>query len=147
MEIRIVPMTLDHVDQVAELEKLIFSIPWTYNMIANELKNEHASYYVAITDESLVIGYIGLHVAYDQGYITNIAVLPDFRSLGVGASLLSRAINRCNEAEVEKLTLEVRQSNEIAISLYQKFGFHVVGKRINYYRNPTEDALIMLKSF
>ncbi|MGI6576657.1 MAG: ribosomal protein S18-alanine N-acetyltransferase [Eubacteriales bacterium] len=147
MEIRIKPMTFDHLDQMVELENRCFSIPWSREMLSDELINEHAIYYVAVTEDDTLIGYIGMHVVFDQAYITNIAVSPDFRQLGIGKALLSRAIETCKDMDVVSTTLEVRESNEIALSLYRSFGFKPVGKRISYYRNPTEDALIMLLNF
>ena len=65
MEVRIIPMTAEHIEDVAEMERLVFSIPWSRKMIADELSNMHASYYVAVTDENLIIGYIGLHSVQD----------------------------------------------------------------------------------
>ena len=144
MEIRIVPMAFAHLDQVVEIDNRSFSIPWSRKMFFDELMNEHARYFVSIADEKTPVGYIGMHVVFDEAYLTNIAVSPDHRRLGIGKKLLSRILETCREMDVTSVTLEVRVSNEVAISLYRSFGFRPVGKRINYYRNPTEDAYIML---
>lgn len=144
MEIRIEQMEFEHLDQVVELDNRCFSIPWSRKMFLDELLNGHSKYFVAVAKNDAVIGYIGLHHVFDEAYITNLAVSPDFRRLGIGKALLSRALETCRSMDISSVTLEVRESNVVAMSLYRSFGFSPVGKRINYYRNPIEDALIML---
>ena len=77
--VRIVPMNADHLDEVADLERICFSAPWSRNMLAEELENACAAFLVALNDEGKVIGYAGLQVVLDEGYITNVAVHPDYR--------------------------------------------------------------------
>ena len=94
-----------------------------------------------------VIGYAGLLVAADEGYITNVAVDPSRRRQGVAAQLLQVFDNFARGNQLAFLTLEVRPSNTAAIALYQGFGFEEVGRRKNYYDLPKEDALILTKYF
>lgn len=87
MHVRIVPMTGDHLDEVAELERICFTTPWSRNMLVEELQNDCAAFLVALDDEDHVAGYAGLLVVLDEGYITNVAVRPECRRNG--ASLRS----------------------------------------------------------
>ena len=94
-----------------------------------------------------VIGYAGLLVAADEGYITNVAVDPSRRRQGVAAQLLQVFDNFARGNRLAFLTLEVRPSNAAAIALYRGFGFREVGRRRNYYDLPKEDALILTKYY
>jgi ribosomal-protein-alanine N-acetyltransferase len=143
MKVEIVPMKHSHLDQMAELEKVCFSMPWSRDMLADELGNKHAVYYIAEADDDRVAGYIGMHMVLDEGYITNVATAPEFRRKGVASSLIRKIIERCGTEKLIYVTLEVRESNSGAIDLYQKFGFKKIGKRTDYYQKPREDALIM----
>ena len=93
-----------------------------------------------------MLGYAGLHVVLDEGYIANVAVEEPARRHGVASALLD-VYCRFGQANLAFLTLEVRASNDPAIGLYEKLGFRQVGLRKNYYRNPKEDALILRMEF
>ena len=88
MHVRIVPMTADHLDEVAELERICFSTPWSRNMLAEELDNALSAFLVALDDAGRVVGYAGLQVVLDEGYITNVAVRPECRRKGIAGKLL-----------------------------------------------------------
>ena len=143
-EIDIVPMTEGHVDEMAELEQLCFSMPWSRDMLAGELVNDYARYFVAEDFKGNVVGYIGMHLIIDEGYITDVAVSPEHRKSGRGSALMRQVKRPAVQEKLKLLTLEVRRSNEIAQKLYKKYGFSVVGVRKGYYQPPREDALIML---
>ena len=148
MHIKIVPMNADHLEELEKLERLCFSRPWSRKMLAEELENQCAAFLVAedaVTDD--VLGYAGLLVAADEGYITNVAVDPSRRRQGVAAQLLQVFDNFARGNQLAFLTLEVRPSNTAAIALYQGFGFREVGRRRNYYDLPKEDALILTKYY
>ena len=83
----------------------------------------------------------------DEGYISNVAVGPDYRRAGIADALIDRLLTLCREHELSFVTLEVRSGNKPAIALYEKHGFKTVGLRKNYYERPREDALIMTKFF
>ena len=89
---------------------------------------------------------MGLSKIVGEGYVTNIAVLPEYRRLGIGEKILGYVIDN-TKAELEFISLEVRVSNIAAISLYEKFGFERAGLRKRFYTNPQEDAIIMTKYF
>ena len=147
LHVRIVPMTADHLDEVAELERICFTTPWSRNMLAEELDNYLSAFLVALDDNGKVAGYAGLQAVLDEGYITNVAVDPSRRRQGVAAQLLQVFDNFAHGNQLAFLTLEVRPSNTAAIALYQGFGFREVGRRRNYYDLPKEDALILTKYY
>ena len=147
LHVRIVPMTADHLDEVAELERICFSTPWSRNMLAEELENALSAFLVALDDSGRVVGYAGLQVVLDEGYITNIAVRPECRRQGVAAKLLQVFLDFAAGNRLAFLTLEVRASNYDAIALYGSRGFRSAGRRKNYYEHPREDAIIMTKEF
>jgi ribosomal-protein-alanine N-acetyltransferase len=143
MTFEIKPMGRSHLDQVAELEKTCFSMPWSHEMFENEIKNRHAVYYVAVIEEEGVVGYIGMHVIFEEGYIMNLATAPGLRRRGIARALLGKAIDYCRSRGLSYITLEVRESNDAAISLYESFGFRAISMRAGYYRDPPENALVM----
>lgn len=139
-------MEYQDVSAVAEIEKLSFSSPWTEQMIEEEIDNDFAFMFVA-QEDGVICGYCGVQLMVGEGYITNIAVHPEFRRKGIGRLLVQKLIDLAEEAEAEFLTLEVRESNIPAIALYTSMGFETVGVRSRYYTNPTEDALLMTRKF
>lgn len=147
MHVRIVPMNADHLDEVAELERICFSTPWSRNMLAEELDNALSAFLVALDDSGKVAGYAGLQVVLDEGYITNIAVRPECRKQGIAGKLLQVFLDFAQGNHLAFLTLEVRASNYDAIALYGSRGFRSVGRRKNYYEHPKEDAIIMTREF
>ena len=147
MHVRIVPMTADHLDEVAELERVCFTTPWSRNMLAEELDNYLSAFLVALDDNDNVAGYAGLQAVLDEGYLTNVAVRPDCRRQGIAGKLLQVFLDFAKGNHLAFLSLEVRASNYDAIALYGSRGFRSVGRRKNYYEHPREDAIIMTKEF
>ncbi len=143
MKVQIVPMNGDHLDEVAELERVCFPDPWSRNMLKEELENDLAAFLVALDGQGTVAGYAGLQVVLDEGYILNVAVRPDCRRQGVAGQLLQVFLDFARGNQLSFLTLEVRASNYAAIALYGSRGFRGVGRRKNYYEHPKEDAVIM----
>lgn len=139
-------MNESHVRQIAELEKLCFNDPWSENSIASELSNKLSLWLVAIEDDK-VVGYVGSQTVLGETDMMNIAVHPDYRKKGIGTALIVGLIGALEKRGSHSLMLEVRISNEVAISVYRKLGFDEVGRRKNYYRNPKEDALILRKEW
>ncbi|MBE6986307.1 MAG: ribosomal-protein-alanine N-acetyltransferase [Ruminococcaceae bacterium] len=135
-----------HVSQVAQLEKLCFSDPWSENSIASELENPLALWLVA-EKNGAVVGYVGSQTVMDETDMMNIAVHPDHRRQGIAEALIEALIAVLKRKGSYCLTLEVRASNENARRLYEKLGFCQAGIRKNYYRNPREDAIILRKEW
>ena len=139
-------MNAGQVAQIADLEKICFSDPWSENSIAFELENKLAHWLVAQEGE-MVAGYIGSQTVMGETDMMNVAVHPDFRRRGIAEALGKRLVEDLKAMESHSLTLEVRASNAPAIALYEKLGFSQIGRRKNYYRNPREDALILRKEW
>ena len=146
MNYKLVPMDRSHLAGVAELERLCFSAPWNEAMLEEELYNDTASFIVAEGEDGQVLGYAGLHVILDEGYIDNVAVRPTCRRQGIADRLLD-VFCRFGQANLAFLTLEVRPSNTAAVALYEKHGFQQAGRRKDYYENPREDALLLTREF
>lgn len=147
MPVRIVPMKTEHLDAVAELERSCFTVPWSRNALAEELDNALSAFLVALDENDRVVGYAGLQVVLDEGYITNVAVRPDCRRRGVSGKLLDVFERFAEGNHLAFLSLEVRASNYAAIALYGQHGYRGVGRRRNYYEHPKEDAVIMTREF
>lgn len=147
MNYDIISMTADHLDQAAEIERICFSDPWSRRMLAEHLENECAATLVAQGEDGTVLGYAGLLVAADEGYITNVAVRPEYRRQGVASQLLDVFARFAWGRGLAFLTLEVRASNAAARALYAKHGYIQAGLRKNYYEHPKEDAVIMTRTF
>ena len=136
----------NHVSQVAQLEKLCFSDPWSENSVASELNNPLSLWLVAL-DGDAVAGYVGSQSVMGETDMMNIAVDPNYRRQGVAAALVEELVRQLKAKGNHCLTMEVRASNDAAIALYEKLGFAQIGRRPNYYRNPREDALILRKEW
>ncbi len=139
-------MTTAHLDGVCAIENECFAHPWSRGSLENALSDPNAVFCVAIENGG-VIGYIGMLFVLDEGYICNVAVSQSFRKRGVGSALIQTLVTHCKKNDFAFLTLEVRESNAAARSLYEDFGFVKVGERKNYYTDPTENAVLMTLYF
>ena len=128
---------------MAELDKICFSIPWSQKAFEQEIMENQQALYLVAENEGQIIGYAGLWGILEEGHITNVAVHPDYRCKGLGELLVSKLIEISKDKGIDKYTLEVRVSNYEAIALYRKLGFQPAGRRLNYYEDVGEDALIM----
>lgn len=137
-------MTEDDVDGVLDITNSCFSTPWSRKSIFGELNNPLAKYIVAKDlDLNLVVGFVGVWIVVGEGDITNIAVHPNYRELGIASKLISSLLSLCEELNCSLINLEVRASNAIAQNLYKKFSFTENGIRKGYYENNKEDAILM----
>ncbi|MEX1248607.1 MAG: ribosomal protein S18-alanine N-acetyltransferase [Anaerolineales bacterium] len=135
-------------DRVFQLEQRIFPRPWTRKSYEFELEQNPASEQWVIeagmgNEDAQVVAYSVCWYLGDEVHIANLAVAPKFRRLGLGRRLLSHALTRAAEKGMQSATLEVRISNRAAQALYERFGFHEVGRRKSYYSDNREDALLM----
>ncbi len=135
-----------HLDEIQAIENECFSLPWHRAALENQIIASNCIFLAALDNDGAVMGYIGMMLVIDEGYISNIAVSPEFRRRGVADALICALIERAKES-LAFLTLEVRESNHPAVYLYTKHGFEVVGKRKNYYDKPKENALLMTLFF
>ncbi len=143
MEYRIIEMSAEHIPCIALLEKECFSSPWSEKAFLNELQNDNSHFLVAYSEE--VLGYIGVQEICGEAYITNIAVFEKYRNLRIGRTLLKKAVEGALSRNCDFITLEVRESNKPAISLYKSEDFEVAGFRKNFYTYPTENGIIYTK--
>ena len=144
MSVNLSLMIKEDLDQVLEVSSLSLKESWDLDSFSKELSNPLAKYLIAKINDK-VVGFVGVWTIIDEGHITNMAVHPEFREKGVGSLLLTSLIERSKDWGCPSLTLEVRSSNNAAKGLYKKFGFLEEGLRKNYYRDNSEDALIMWK--
>ncbi len=136
-------MTIDDIDNVLEVEKDCFSIPWSRESFLREITNNEIALYLVAKIENKAVGYIGVWKIINEGHITNVAVHSKYRKFGIGNELVSRLLSLCREDGIDAFTLEVRKSNIVAQNLYKKYGFVESGVRKGYYQDNREDAIIM----
>ena len=141
------PAGSEHIDGILAIERECFAVPWTREGLCAYLPDDMHYMVICTDDKGEPIGYIGLMYVLDEGYISNVAVDPEYRRMGIADALITELINRANSLELSFVTLEVREGNEPAKALYNKHGFSKVGVRKNYYSFPTENAILMTKFF
>lgn len=140
-------MTEKDVSAVVQIEDACFSMPWSVQSFQDSISRKDTLFLVCeqMDAEGIthIAGYIGMYQSFEEGSITNVAVLPECRKQGIGQKLVSAAKNEAGKAGIETIFLEVRVSNQPAIALYEKMGFEKLGVRKRFYEHPTEDAYIM----
>ena len=143
-ELRIVPMTVEHLDRVVALEKTLFPDgPWTREMFRQELEDHFISRpSVALAGEELV-GYMATWFLRDEVHLLNIGVARPHQRLGYGRKMVEYLIERTLAGPQSLITLEVRAGNGAARSLYESLGFREVALRRKYYESG-EDAVVMV---
>lgn len=138
-------MTSYDIPEVMEIEKLSFATPWSEDSFRNEIETNLSARYIVAKMDGVVIGYAGVWIILDEGHITNIAVHPDYRGMGVGSKIVEALVRTSKREGATALTLEVRKTNTVAQNLYRRYGFEPVGIRPKYYGDNGEDAIIMWK--
>ncbi len=135
-------MAPEDADAVEVVEKACFAIPWSRESFWKAAGDSDTCYLLALDGEK-VIGYAGCWISFEDGQITNVAILPEYRGKGVGTRLMAELISLLLARGLTALTLEVRPSNAPARALYARYGFHEAGVRKGYYQDNGEDALIL----
>ena len=130
------------VDGILGIERVSFADPWSRRSFERLLGDRRVYFAVCCQDET-VLGYVVAWFAADQGEIANLAVAPEARGGRLGSALLDAAVAEARTRGASELYLEVRDSNDTARRLYASRGFTAVGRRRNYYRRPTEDAIVL----
>ncbi len=143
MDCRIEDVQEQQLEQIEQIEKACFSLPWTIDQLRGQLKDTQHEFIAAMDERGRILGYVGMMYVLDEGYISNVAVAPEHRRLGIADALISKLMERSACLELSFVTLEVRCSNSAAMALYKKHGFIPVGRRKNYYDFPREDAILM----
>lgn len=142
---RIAEFKNHHIADILNVERECFIKPWSEKMFKEEIEGKFSHYYV-IEEDGHAVGYMGMWSLSGEGHITNVAVSKAHRNKGYAKALISHFIEIAKRENLDFLTLEVKESNTPAISLYKSFGFTQVGVRKNYYEN-SEDALLLTKFF
>lgn len=139
-------MLKDDLDAVAELEQLSFSIPWSYENLEQGLSNG-LDQYLVWEENGMAAGYINFRILAGEGEIERVAVHPLLRGRGFGRKLMEAMVEYASGQGIRDITLDVRVNNQTAINLYESCGFVKEAIRKDYYREPTEDAIIMWRRF
>lgn len=126
--------------EIEKIEKMCFSEPWSAEAVLESFKS--GTEFFTVKKEGKAVGYGGVQITLDGGYVTNIAVLKEYRGLGLGKVITEKLINACKQKNLPFISLEVRVSNKTAINLYEGLGFECLGERKSFYNNPREDAYI-----
>jgi ribosomal-protein-alanine N-acetyltransferase len=140
--IEIVTAQERHIDDIMALERECIVPPWSEGSLLGEMERPDAFFALAV-DDGRILGFCLLHRCADEAELYQIAVTAGDRRRGVAGMLLDAGLSWCRENSLVAVWLEVRKSNEAALSLYQKYGFTVEGRRKKYYVNPVEDAVLM----
>lgn len=127
--------------KAAELEKRCFSSPWEFEEYEKSRQREDFSCLCAYTDGEFSGFLMAFHVL-DECHLLDIATEEKFRRRGIGAALIRELMKRAGEKDGSVIYLEVREKNQAARGLYEKLGFVPVGKRKDYYKYPTDDAVL-----
>jgi [ribosomal protein S18]-alanine N-acetyltransferase len=143
-QVRIVPMTTDRIEDLVAMEKRCFSDPWTRGMFRSELEVAGGTYARAALMGETLAGYSFAVLIADEAHLGNLAVDPGYRRKGIARALLDDLLTAARRHGVRRVTLEVRESNAIARNFYARNGFVDIAIRKSYYRNPVEDAIVML---
>ena len=142
MNLKFRKMIQDDITQVYNIEKILFSDPWSMNSFVDDLKGNQFSYSFIIENDNEVVGYSVCWYYLNELHIGNFAIHPDYQRKGLGKFFLKNIFKKFNKYHIAYL--EVRENNLAAINLYSKFGFKEMYRRKKYYSNG-EDAMVMVK--
>ncbi len=141
--ITISPMIDADVKEVLRIEQQSFSTTWPSNAFFQELHDNKLAHYYVARAGNRVVGYGGIWVILEDSHVTTIAVAPEFRGRKYGEKILLHLLDQAIERGASWMTLEVRESNNVAQALYRKYGFTTVSTRKAYYSDNNENALVM----
>ena len=137
------PMRSDDLDEVVTIERASFGMPWSRGAFLYEIEQNRVARCWVLREDDRVAAYLCLWEIADELHVTNIAVHPGLRRRGLARRLLGAILEDGRTRRLRAVTLEVRPTNDEARTLYESFGFRVVGRRRGYYYDTGEDALIM----
>jgi len=135
-------MRMDELPEVMEVERRAFAHPWSAELLRRELTHDWSTILLAI-EHGRIVGFVIFWVVVDEIHVLNVAVDPAQRRRGIARILLAELLDRGRANGLSMATLEVRRSNEPALSLYAGLGFRNVGVRKGYYVEEREDAIVM----
>ncbi len=142
--IAITTMRRRHLRNVLRIEEQTSSTPWSLGLFLAEVRRDERDYIVALSaEDDRVVGFAGMLYVFGEGHITTVAVDPKMQGGRIGTRLMVELVRRAIARGSDSITLEVRASNDAALALYRRFGFAPSGVRKDYYKDPTEDALVL----
>ena len=142
-EMAIEPMAQSDLPAVLRIEGLSFSTSWPMNAFSNEIRDNKLAHYFVGRLGGTVVAYGGIWVILEDSHVTTIAVHPEYRGLKLGEEMLLKLLDEAIAQGAAWITLEVRESNDVAQKLYRKYGFTTVSTRRGYYSDNGENALVM----
>ncbi len=149
LKLTIRPIAIAEIDTILLLDRLCFGGLWSIDSYRRELENENSHFLAIAVDPSLepetggIVGFGCFWAILDEAHITLLGIHPRYQGRGLGQLLLCALISRSREVEMARATLEVRESNQHAIHIYEKYGFQTIGRRKKYYQDTNEDGVIM----
>jgi [ribosomal protein S18]-alanine N-acetyltransferase len=132
---------ISDLSEILDIEKESYHKPWNEDLFMKALDSSDKTIFVSRT-MGKISGYVVFEHVADEGHITNIAVAKSFRRKGIASELIGKAVTYARDLNVVSMFLEVRESNDAAKHLYNKFGFREIGKRKDYYSSPNDNAII-----
>lgn len=147
MDVTVRPAEQGDVPALTALEKDCFSMPWKEDSFSFAIANPELFYLPVLLLDGEIVGYAVMQCLFEEGELQNIAVHEDYRGEGYGKMLLLDCLDTACAQNAERVFLEVREGNTVARSLYESVGFEEYGTRKNYYREPTENAILMVRLF
>lgn len=137
------PMRTADIPDVRAIELEVFPTPWPSNAYQRELTGNRSAHYYCLWREGEIVAYGGLWAVGEEAHVTTIGVRQANQGQGLGKAMFAALVNRAYELSANFVSLEVRPSNDVAIHLYERFGFRILGRRRGYYTDNGEDALVM----
>lgn len=133
------------ITSVIEISNLCFPKSWTQETFRREMLLDNSYFYIGSIENKIVCFFEWWKIL-DEAHIQTIAVSPKYQHQGIATQCLEYLINETKELNLMKIFLEVRESNIIAQKLYKKNGFEIISHRKNYYNDPIENAVIMIRT-
>lgn len=138
-------MQMKDIPAVAAIEKAVFSRPWTEDAFVQAMQQD--TLFIVVLRGNTIIGYCGMYCSFEEGEITNVAVIPKEQGCRVGRSMMEYLLEQAKQKKITRIILEVRISNDRAMHLYESMGFRNCGVRKNFYEMPREDGMVMVLEF
>lgn len=150
-QVRFRKLDLDDLTRIMEIERAAYQFPWSASMVRDSLQAAHCEAWgMSVPHHEGLVGFGIVSIVFDEVELLSISVLPELQGKGYGAQLLNFLIEQARKSKADKIFLEVRQSNDPAIALYQNAGFEPIDIRQDYYpthnRHERDNATVMLLS-
>lgn len=145
-DFKIILLTKERAEEVSSVSNQCLKESYTKKMFLSAIENDICSTFIALY-KNKIVGFLDITYPRPECDINSLAVLPEFRKKGVANGLLESLFSFAKEKEISSIALEVRESNQNAINLYNKFHFKKAGLRKNFYSSPKENALILKRCF